>query len=43
MKRRLFFFALGSAIVLFAVGGWTVDGFRWAFRVRGLRPAPATA
>jgi hypothetical protein len=43
MKRRLFFFALASVVVLFAVGGWTVEGLRWAVRVRGVRPAPATA
>jgi hypothetical protein len=43
MKRHLFFTALGCAIVVLAVGGWAVDGVRWALRVRGLRPAPATA
>jgi hypothetical protein len=43
MKRRLLFFTLAFAVVLIAVGGWTVDGLRWAVRVRGVRPAPATA
>jgi hypothetical protein len=31
MKRRLFFFGLGVAVLTFAVVGWTVQGVRWAF------------
>jgi hypothetical protein len=37
MKRNVLFAALGFFILLFAVGGWTVDGVRWAFTP--LRPA----
>jgi len=43
MKRRLFFTALALVIVVLAISRWTVDGLRWALRIRGLRPAPATA
>ena len=30
MKRRLLFLLLALAVLLVAVGGWTVDGARWA-------------
>jgi hypothetical protein len=43
MKRRLLFLALALAIVLVAVGGWAVEGVRWAFTGSRGRPAPATA
>jgi hypothetical protein len=42
-RRRLWFLALVLAIVLVAVGGWAVEGARWALtgsRGRAL-PAPA--
>jgi hypothetical protein len=31
MKRNLFLVGLGSMVLFFAVGGWKVDGVRWAF------------
>lgn len=31
MKRRLFFFGFGLAVLTFAAAGWTVQGARWAF------------
>jgi hypothetical protein len=30
MKRKLFLSAVVFAVLLFAVGGWTVRGVRWA-------------
>jgi hypothetical protein len=35
MKRRLFFLGLGLTVLVFALGGWTVDGLRWSL---GFRP-----
>lgn len=43
MKRRLLFLALALAIVLVAVGGWAVDGVRWALTGSRGRPVPAAA
>ena len=31
MKKRMFIGTLALGVLLFAVAGWTVDGFRWAF------------
>jgi len=30
MKRKLFIGAVVAALLVFAVGGWTVRGVRWA-------------
>jgi len=30
MQRRLVFLVLALAVLLVALGGWTVDGARWA-------------
>jgi hypothetical protein len=50
MKRRFFFLVLGLLILLFAVGGWTDRGLRWALTLRWLparegapRPVAAAA
>lgn len=43
MKRNLFLFLLATGLLLLALGGWTVQGLRWALgggRTRGL-PQPA--
>ena len=31
MKKRMLIGTLALGVLLFAVAGWTVDGFRWAF------------
>jgi hypothetical protein len=43
MKRRLFFLLLVSGLLVLALGGWTLQGLRWAAsggRAHGL-PLPA--
>jgi hypothetical protein len=43
MKRRLLFLLLVTGLLVLALGGWTVQGLRWATsggRARGL-PQPA--
>jgi hypothetical protein len=43
MKNRLLFLLLVTGLILLALGGWTVQGLRWAVtggRTRGL-PQPA--
>jgi hypothetical protein len=30
MKKRMLIATLALGVLLFAVAGWTVDGFRWA-------------
>ena len=43
MKNRLLFLLLVTGLLLLALGGWTVQGLRWAVtggRTRGL-PQPA--
>jgi hypothetical protein len=43
MKRRLLFFLFVTGLLMLALGGWTVQGLRWATsggRTRGL-PQPA--
>jgi cytochrome oxidase assembly protein ShyY1 len=30
MKRRLLFLLLVTGLILLALGGWTVQGLRWA-------------
>jgi hypothetical protein len=43
MKRKLFFILLATGLVLLALGGWAVQGARWAVTggwARGL-PQPA--
>ena len=39
MKRKLFFVGLGLAVLVLAVGGWTVDGLRWAAKPARRGPA----
>jgi hypothetical protein len=41
MKRRLSFFLLALILLVLAVGGWAVEGARWA--LSGRRPRLATA
>jgi hypothetical protein len=31
MKRKFFFSSLAFAVLVLALGGWTVQGVRWAF------------
>jgi hypothetical protein len=31
MKRKFFLGSLALAVLVLAVGGWTVQGVRWAF------------
>jgi hypothetical protein len=43
MKRRLFFLLVVTGLLVLAIGGWTVQGLRWAVTggwSRGL-PQPA--
>jgi hypothetical protein len=43
MKRKLLFLLLVTGLLMLALGGWTVEGLRWAAsggRARGL-PQPA--
>ena len=43
MKNRLLFLLLVTGLIVLALGGWTVQGLRWAAtggRARGL-PEPA--
>ena len=42
MKRRLFLTLLGPGLLLFPLGGWAVQGLRWAVAVP-LRPRGAVA
>jgi hypothetical protein len=49
MKRKLLFLLLVTGLILLALGGWAVDGVRWAvaggairaLAPRGTAPAPA--
>jgi hypothetical protein len=34
MRRRMFFVLLGLILLVLAIGGWVVDGARWALRGR---------
>jgi hypothetical protein len=43
VKRRLLFVVFALVIVLVAVGGWAIEGMRWALTGSRGRPAPATA
>jgi hypothetical protein len=40
MKRRLIFFLLVTGLLLLALGGWTIQGLRFAVSGRRL-PQPA--
>jgi hypothetical protein len=43
MKRKLLFLLLVTGLLMLALGGWTIEGLRWAAsggRARGL-PQPA--
>jgi hypothetical protein len=49
MKRKLLFLLLVTGLIMLALGGWAVDGVRWAvaggairaLAPRGTAPAPA--
>jgi hypothetical protein len=44
MKRRFLFLLLVTGLLLLALGGWTVQGLRWALSggwARGAAPQPA--
>jgi hypothetical protein len=45
MKRRLLFLLLVTGLLLLALGGWTVQGLRWALSAgwarSGAAPQPA--
>jgi hypothetical protein len=42
MKRKLFFILIATGVLVLALGGWTVDGLRWAFAgSRRTAPLPA--
>ena len=42
MKQRLFFWLLVTGLIVLALGGWTVQGLRWAkFGGLGARAAAA--
>ena len=43
MKQRLLFILLGLIVLVLAVGGWVVEGARWALTGSRDRLAPATA
>jgi hypothetical protein len=39
MKKRLLFWLIVTGLIVLAIGGWTVEGLRWAAsggRARGL-------
>jgi hypothetical protein len=40
-RRRLSFFLLALVLLVLAVGGWAVDGARWALKGRRSRVATA--
>lgn len=41
MKRRLIFFLLVTGLLLLALGGWTIQGLRFAVSGRRRLPQPA--
>lgn len=41
MKRRLILLLLALLVLVLAIGGWAVEGARWALRGRRARFAPA--
>jgi hypothetical protein len=43
MKRKLFFILIVTGLILLALGGWTVDGLRWAFGGGARQTAPLPA
>jgi hypothetical protein len=43
MKRKLFFILIVTGLIVLALGGWTVDGLRWALGGGSGRTAPAPA
>jgi hypothetical protein len=43
MKRKLFFILIVAGLIVLALGGWTVDGLRWALGGGSARTAPAPA
>jgi hypothetical protein len=42
MKRKLFFILIVTGLIVLALGGWAVDGLRWALGGEG-RTAPVPA
>jgi hypothetical protein len=43
MKRKLLFILIITGLIVLALGGWTVQGLRWALSGGGGRTAPAPA
>ena len=43
MKNRLLFLLLVTGLILLALGGWTVQGLRWAVTGGWLRGLPQPA
>ena len=41
MKRRLLFVLIVTGLIVLALGGWTVRGFRWALTGDAGVPQPA--
>ena len=44
MTRKLLFILIVTGLILLALGGWTIDGLRWALgggSGSGAAPAPA--
>jgi hypothetical protein len=41
MKRTLFFILVVTGLLVLALGGWMVQGLRWATGARGAVPQPA--
>jgi hypothetical protein len=41
MKRRLILFLLALLVLVLAVGGWAIEGARWALTGRRARVATA--
>jgi hypothetical protein len=43
MKKRLLFLLLVTGLIVLALGGWTVQGLRWALGAQWARPLPTPA
>ena len=43
MKKRLLFWLLVTGLIVLALGGWTVQGLRWAATGGGARGLPQPA
>jgi hypothetical protein len=43
MKRKLLFILIVTGLIVLALGGWTVQGLKWALSGGGGRTVPAPA